>query len=354
MLPFAIGGISVEISASIGIDVTTAGGSDSETMLRQADVAMYAAKDTGKNRFAVFQREMHDRLVRRVQLERELREAGEVDQLEIHYQPIVDLRTGQIAGVEALMRWLHPDRGLMMPNDFVGVAEETGTIVPLGRILRAKAFAQTRRWIESGVGEGFHLSVNVSPRELEDDEFVKVLLADLERAGLGPEALVVEVTEGMMMRSRVHGVRCLEALRANGVRSAIDDFGTGYSSLSYLQELPAEILKIDRSFVNRLQDSTHSDKGVVAAIIAMGQNLGLTTVAEGVETNEQRELLSALGCELGQGYLFARPAAVAEMDVLLLADRELPLGRARPRRDRVAGGSRRPAGARVVGRKRLG
>jgi len=168
--------------------------------------------------------------------------------------------------------------------------------------------------------------VNVSPRELDDDQFVSGLLADLERAGLGPESVVVEVTEGMMMRSRVHGVRCLEALRANGVRSAIDDFGTGYSSLSYLQELPTSILKIDRSFVNRLHDSTHSDKGVVAAIVAMGQNLGLTTVAEGVETAEQRVLLTTLGCEFGQGYHFARPAAVAEMDSLLLADKDVPLG----------------------------
>ena len=327
VLPFAIGGTSVEISASIGIDVTA----------RQADRT--ARRCCARRTWRCTPRRTRARTDSPSSNGRCTIDSSDASNSSgsSARQPSRSARgplpadrrsrTGQISGVEALMRWLHPERGLMMPNDFVAVAEETGMIVSLGRILRVRAFEQTRRWIESGVGaKGFYLSVNVSPRELDDDRFVSGLLADLERAGLGPESLVVEVTEGMMMRSRVHGVRCLEALRANGIRSAIDDFGTGYSSLSYLQELPAEILKIDRSFVNRLQDSTHSDKGVVAAIIAMGENLGLTTVAEGVETNEQRALLSALGCELGQGYLFARPAAVAEMDSLLAADRITPVG----------------------------
>jgi diguanylate cyclase (GGDEF)-like protein/PAS domain S-box-containing protein len=327
--PVDVAGARVTVSASIGIAAAMSANDDADTLLRYADVAMYAAKEGGKSRFAQFEHEMHARLVRRLQLEGELRAAIVGREGVAYYQPIVDLRTGRILGVEALMRWLHPDRGLLAPGDFIPVAEETGLIAALGRQLRAEAFRQVREWRRLHPGlEELCLAVNVSPRELDGDGFVAELVAALDVARLPRDAAVIEITEGATLRNRGVSARRLTELRAAGVRIAIDDFGTGYSSLSYVQQLPAQILKIDRSFVADLRAG--GDTTVLSAIVAMSHGMGLVTIAEGIEDQACLELIAGLGCDYGQGYHFARPADARTITGLLLAnaDETAPRGRA--------------------------
>ncbi len=283
---------------------------DTAELLRNADVAMYDAKEHGKGQFKVFEPAMQDRVRDRIGVEAELRGALERDELVLAYQPLVSLADEEIVGVEALVRWRHPARGLLPPGFFLPVAEESGLILPLGRWVLREACRQARDWVGSRDGRRFKISVNLSPRQLHHADLVDEVVGALDDAGLDPGALVFEITESMILRDHQAVAAKLRALRRLGVGVALDDFGTGYSSLSHLLHLPVDQIKVDRSFV-----SGHDD--MVGAILQLGRTLRLETVAEGVETPEQAERLRGLGCQLAQGYHFGRPLEAAAFSALL-------------------------------------
>jgi len=279
-------------------------------VLRNADAAMYQAKAAGKGRWAVFHPEMHAAALSRLALAGELRQALEREELTLAYQPVMDLATGRVLGVEALVRWRHPSRGLVMPNEFIPFAEETGLVVPLGAWVLERACAQVAAW-RMTVAPGLTVAVNVSGQQLEREEIVAEVAAALAANGLPGDALMLEITEHTVV-ARPEVVRArLVALRAFGVRIAIDDFGTGYSALAQLQHFPIDVLKIDRAFVARM-DRAGAPAAVVRALVTIGEALSLHVIAEGVETAEQRHHLTQLGCDGAQGYLWARPLAAAE------------------------------------------
>ena len=294
-------------------------GSTAEELVRNADVAMYAAKAEGKDRFARYEEGMLAAVQQRVRTRQELAAALEAgDQLELHYQPIVRLHTGEAVGVEALVRWRHPENGLVSPAEFIPVAEETGLVVDLGRFVLYEATAQIARWqARHPALATMSLSVNASGRQLADDHFVEDVRAALVASGLAPELLVVEITESVLLRDEDAVLSRLEALKALGVRLAIDDFGAGYASLGYLRRYPVDVLKVDLSFTSDL--ATAGRPGALAeAVVRIGAALDLETIAEGVEHGRQVEALQALSCEYGQGYLFARPLPPADCEALLL------------------------------------
>jgi diguanylate cyclase (GGDEF)-like protein len=322
--PITIGERTVSIRASVGVAVATAGEWTTDELLRNADVAMYIAKSQGKGCVRLFESTMHDALVERLELESELEKAVELAELVLHYQPLVELSSGRIVGMEALVRWNHPTRGLLPPGEFIPLAEETGQIMPIDRWVLLQACCQARQWQRDLLTDGqFEVSVNLSTRQLEDDSVVDTVRLALEVSGLAPESLVLEVTESFVLRDELGGARRLRALRELGVRLAIDDFGTGYSSLSYLRQLPVDVLKIDRSFVSGL-GTVDEDASLVLAILSLAESLGLQTIAEGVETATQLEALIALGCPQGQGWHFAKAVEAAEMEALLRLSTTLP------------------------------
>jgi diguanylate cyclase (GGDEF)-like protein/PAS domain S-box-containing protein len=317
--PFEVDGTEVSASVSIGVAFSSRA-SSCEQLLRNADLAMYTAKRLGKGRVAQYQSGMHASAVQRLELEAELRRAVERDELVPHYQPIVDLVTRRIVGVEALVRWEHPTRGLLTPADFLGVAEEAGLLGEVGRIVLEEGCTDLGRWMSDGcVGPDFSLSVNVSPEHLMDSEMLEHLQRLVRSRGIDAAALTFEITEGAMMRDPDAVVDALTDLRRMGVRIAIDDFGTGYSSLAYLQRLPVDVLKVDKSFVDGI-DGTPEESALPHAIIRLAHTLHLTAVAEGVERVSQEERLRSLGCERAQGYLFSRPVPAASLPELLRAD----------------------------------
>jgi diguanylate cyclase (GGDEF)-like protein/PAS domain S-box-containing protein len=308
--PFTVADREVVIGASIGIALDGPGAS-SDQLLRNADIAMYTAKRQGKGSYAIFQPEMHAAAVERLEIEAHLREALDRGELTLQYQPMVALDTGRMSGVEALVRWRHPQRGLLSPAVFIPVAEETGLIRELGRQVLLEACTQVRRWqVDHPELEPLTVSVNISPRQLQADGLMEHITEALAASGLAPSNLVLEITEGAMMHDTEATIAKLHVLKALGVRLAVDDFGTGYSSLSYLQRFPVDILKIDRAFVSAIDPAVEpatSKASLVRAIVSLAQTLGLQTVAEGVETEAQAETLADLGCALAQGYHFARP-----------------------------------------------
>jgi EAL domain-containing protein (putative c-di-GMP-specific phosphodiesterase class I) len=310
--PIRVDERTVSTRASIGIalnDRTT----DPDVLLRNADVAMYEAKAIGKGQTVVFDALLESRMLERLELERELGGALERRQLCLHYQPLFDLRTGRLAGTEALLRWQHPRWGLVPPDRFIPIAESTGLIVPIGRWALEQACQQTRAWLDSGfAGERFAMSVNLSARQLQRPELASDVARALERASITPERLVLEVTESTAMADVQASLEALRRLKALGVRLAIDDFGTGYSSLSHLKHFPVDVLKIDRSFVGGL-DSDRQDQAIVRSVVALARSLRLSVTAEGIETAAQHAFLRRLGCDQGQGYLLGRPAAPAEL-----------------------------------------
>ena len=313
--PVVIDDSAIQLSASIGIHTARVGEADVVDMLRNADLALFAAKANGRDRCAVFEPVMQERITRRTETERDLRRALEERQLAVHYQPVVDLDSGQVASVEALMRWQHPERGLVAPDEFLGVLEETGLIVDFSRALHRQAFAQTKLWQAEGVAGGrLLLCVNVSPRELADEWYVDSVLTALADSGLTPQSLVVEVNETVLVRHRATAIERLEELRRAGVRIGLDDFGAGHSSLSHLHELPVQVMKIDGSFVRRMMDGGPSP---VPAMVAMGHDMGFVTIAEGVEDEAVYRRLGELGCDYGQGYWMARPADAATTSAFL-------------------------------------
>ncbi len=309
-------GATVRVSASIGIARADVG-DGVEEVLRNADVAMYAAKGGVRGGHVFFDTSMHAALVDRVLLEGDLRRALEEGEFWVAYQPIVALESNHVLGVEALLRWNHPEKGNIPPGDFIAVAEETGLIVPIGRWVLREACARTAAWnAQRRDGESFSVTVNLSVRQLESPMLLTDVQQALQVAGLSADRLVLEITENALMHRTEVTLARLHELKTLGVRLAIDDFGTGYSSLSYLQQFPVDILKIDRSFTDGLLRGSHDD-ALARTIIALGDLLTLRTIAEGVEHARQHARLRDLGCDYGQGYLFSRPLAAADMDRLL-------------------------------------
>jgi diguanylate cyclase (GGDEF)-like protein len=300
--PFQLGSRQVTVRASLGvaIDDTTAG-----ELLRDADVAMYRAKNDGRGRAVLFESSMRDAAIARLDLERELRVAIEKGHLFLDYQPVFDVASRVVTGVEALVRWRHATRGTLMPGSFIDLAEETGLIVPLGRQVLRIACADARSW-QAGSAVPFLVSVNLSVRQLEDPGIVEDVREALATSGLEPGRLILEITESAFARNREGVIAAVSALRGLGVRIAIDDFGIGYSSLSFVKDLPLDILKVDRSFIADLPD-VGVRAGVVETFFRLGQVLGLQTVAEGVETEGQLSAVQELGADLVQGYLLGRP-----------------------------------------------
>ena len=316
--PIALDGTVVPVSVTIGI-ARAGAGDGPEELLRNADVALYTAKGAGKARYAIFAPAMHQALVDRMAIAADLREGIAGNQLTLLYQPIVELETGEIIAVEALVRWVHPERGMLPPALFIPLAEETGLIVPLGRWVIREACRQGARWQADGddaIGRPLSISINLSGRQLESEELAGDVRAALDESGLAPERLVLEITESAIMEDVEATLEKLHQLKMLGVRLAIDDFGTGYSSLSSLQRFPIDILKIDKAFVDGIVRGG-SDAALARTIIALGDTLSLRTVAEGIEHQKQRTLLRDLGCELGQGYLFAKPLRPQEIRDLL-------------------------------------
>ncbi|MBV8160804.1 MAG: GGDEF domain-containing protein, partial [Acidimicrobiia bacterium] len=286
-------------------------------LLRDADLAMYRAKERGRSRYEIFEVTMGARARLRLDLESELRRALENDELVLHYQPEVSLRSGRIIGAEALARWEHPQRGLLMPDEFIPMAEETGLIQPVGRVLMQKACGQAVDWQDRfGIGAPTRMSVNVSGRQLPT--LVRDVARVLGRTGLDPRSLVLEITESVVMEDPDAAILAFQALRHMGVALAIDDFGTGYSSLSWLKHFPISTLKLDKSFVQGLGIDP-ADRAIAQSVLTMAACLDVSVTAEGIETAEQAAELVALGCLSGQGYYYACPQPADEVATLLAA-----------------------------------
>jgi len=315
--PFHIEGKDVFVSASTGIALSTGRESLADELLRNADVAMYTAKERGKGRHVQFEPDMHAAVVRRLELEADLRRAVDGNEFQVYYQPLFDLRSGRMTGVEALVRWRHPERGLISPVEFIPVSEETGLIVPLGSWVLRQACADVHNWQKRFPDTAPQtVNVNLSARQLQESRLVEDVAAALEESGLAPQSLALEITESVLMHDAAAAVRWLRELKDLGVQIAIDDFGTGYSSLSYLQQFPVDTLKIDKSFVDGIGSEAERAR-LASAIIELGRTLGLKTVAEGIEEAGQAAELALLGCDVGQGYHFARPMDRDRLEALL-------------------------------------
>jgi diguanylate cyclase (GGDEF)-like protein/PAS domain S-box-containing protein len=299
--PFTVGDVLVSGASSIGV-ATTAEAVDAQDLLRQADLALYVAKGAGKGQWRRYQSQLHTAVVKRMQVRQELDQALKDDAFELHYQPIVALPEGRPAGFEALVRWRHPESGLVPPAEFIDIAEESGLIVPLGDWIMRTAVQTAASWPDPRV----YVSVNVSVRQFRTAGFVDRVAAHLARSGLRPDRLMVEITESLLLPDEEQVWEDLNALRTMGVRVAIDDFGTGYSSLSYLRRVPLDVVKIDRSFVSTVSTS-EQQRELVRGIVWMADTLGLQVIAEGIEIPAERDLLADLGCPFGQGYLFSPP-----------------------------------------------
>jgi len=311
--PYVIGDKHVVVTASVGIASARDAVSGAADVVRNADVAMYMAKANGKSGFAIFDPGMHEAMRERHELSVDLQRAVDLDQLTLLYQPIVDLERGRLAGVEALVRWAHPGHGVITPDRFIEIAEETGAILPIGHWVAREACRQAARWLEEGtVGQETFISVNVSAREIQSLGFVDGVKAVLAETGLDPTRLVLEITETALLKATPATVATLDAVRALGIRTVIDDFGTGYFSLSHLRQFPVDGLKIASEFVQDMDEDSKS-AALAGAIIAMSRSLGIETVAEGIETAEQAERMRGLGCVFGQGYAFARPLVEADL-----------------------------------------
>ena len=315
--PFTVDGQGIRVAASIGIAVHPDDGADADELVRRADLALYRAKHEGRGRFRFFEPAMDARARSRRQLEQELRRALDAGEFVLHYQPQVELATGRVDGVEALVRWRHPTRGLVPPAEFIPAAEACGLIVPLGAWVLGEACRQVRAWQDAGLM--LTVAVNLSPVQVRHDGLLEAIDDALDAYHLDGNCLEVELTENLLLdRSEAATDQTLRGLAARGIRLALDDFGTGYSSLGYLKRLPVQRIKIDRSFVRDI-GSDPDDEAVVQAIVTMGHTLGKQVVAEGVETQAQLAFLRRLGCDAAQGFLLGRPTEAAQIAPLLAA-----------------------------------
>ncbi len=316
-MPFLLSGRDVFTTVSIGIAPSTTEYTQPDDLLRDADTAMYRAKSLGKARHEVFDKAMHAVAMNLLQMETDLRRALERQEFFIQYQPIVALDTFNLRGFEALVRWQHPERGLISPMDFIPVAEDTGQILPIGQWALQEACKQMRRWHRGFLYESFvFFSVNLSSKQFTQPDLLEQVKNILDETKLDPRSLKLEITESVVMENIDTATEMLKQLRALGVQLSIDDFGTGYSSLSYLHRFPIDTLKVDRSFVMRMVDNNENIE-IVRTILMLAQNLGMDVVAEGVETKEQLALLRKLGCENGQGYFFSRPVSVGGAEKII-------------------------------------
>jgi EAL domain-containing protein (putative c-di-GMP-specific phosphodiesterase class I)/GGDEF domain-containing protein len=323
--PFVVNGRELHVRGSMGIARMDSDVDGADQLLRNADLAMYRAKAAGQGGFARYDPEMHTELVARVQLEADLRRALDEGELFLHYQPTFDLGSGQIVGAEALARWRHPTRGLVPPTEFIPLAEASGLIWPLGAWVLREACRQAAEWQRTSPARDkpLALNINLSGRQLQFPQVVDDVAQALEESGLPPDSLVLEMTESVLMDDNENVLDILRRIKGLGARLAIDDFGTGYSSLSYLHRFPVDMLKIDRSFVERLSHA--SDNAELArTIVRLGQSLQLVTVAEGVEDSAQFLALRRMGCDVGQGYYFGRPMESEEIGRLLHDDLPAP------------------------------
>ena len=316
--PFDLAGNEVFVTASIGIALSNGLDEDAHSLLRDADAAMYRAKEAGRARHEVFDSVMRAGAIRRLEIVNDLHRALERDQFVLHFQPQIDLRTNSLIGVEALLRWVHPDRGLIPPMEFIPVAEETGLINELGRWVLRAACQQGRTWLDRFPDRPpLVMSVNLSGRQLNQPRLAEEVAAALADFDFPADLLVLEITESVLMNDTATTIHTLEALKLLGVRLAIDDFGTGYSSLTYLQRFPIDILKIDKSFVDGLGGTNAEESAVTRTIVSLAKTLRLETVAEGVERSEHVRELQSLNCDIGQGYFFARPLDAGALTVLM-------------------------------------
>jgi diguanylate cyclase (GGDEF)-like protein/PAS domain S-box-containing protein len=318
-VPLTVESTEVFAAMSIGIAFANAD-TEPESMIRDADAAMYLAKERGRGRYEIYDERMRSTLVERLDIETALRRALHRHELRVVYQPTIDLESGLIVGVEALLRWEHPEKGPLVPSDFIDVAEETGLIVPIGMWVVEQACRQAQRWQAARPdGEPIFVSANLSGRQLDTGALIDNVADILERTGLDPSLLGLEITESVVMRDPEASTTLLRALKDLGVRLAVDDFGTGYSSLAYLRRFPVELLKVDRAFVNGLDAETGDaeDRAIVAAVVSLAHTLGMKAIAEGVETKEQLRELRALGCDMAQGFLIAKPLTAHDLDEML-------------------------------------
>ena len=320
--PFSVEGQEVFITASVGIGVYPDDGTDRETLLKNADAAMYHAKGAGGNSYQFYDKSINAAAFERLSLENSLRKALDHNEFMLFYQPQVDIHTGAITGAEALIRWRHPELGLVAPDKFIPLAEETGLIVPIGEWVLRTACVQNRAWQTAGYAP-LRMAVNLSGRQFSQENLIESIEHILGSTGLDPRYLEIEITESVVMRNAKEAIATLNSLKAMGLHIAVDDFGTGYSSLNYLKRFPIDVLKIDRSFICDIPAST-DDMAIASTIIAMARSLKLSTVAEGVETDQQLGFLRQHGCATAQGHLFSKPVPAEEFEMLL---REQSAGR---------------------------
>jgi EAL domain-containing protein (putative c-di-GMP-specific phosphodiesterase class I) len=304
-------GHELYVSASVGISLYPQDGEDADVLLRNADAAMYKSKGEGLNSFQFYTANMTELAFERVLMESHLRRALENEEFFLYYQPQVDLCTNRQAGLEALVRWQHPELGQLLPAKFITLAEDTGLILPLGEWVLRTACRQMASWCRDGLYPG-RVAVNLTENQLNSDSFLQTIEQILEESGCQPEWLELEITEGVIMRQHERSFRILQQLRGLGIKLVIDDFGTGYSSLAYLKRLQVSKLKIDRSFVRSIPED-HSDNAIARAVIAMGHSLGLRVIAEGVENSGQMTFLREAGCDEVQGYLYGQPLSADQI-----------------------------------------
>jgi len=323
----SIGHHDLHVTASIGLSIYPDDGLDAETLIKNADTAMYQAKENGHQSYKFFKPAMNVRAVERQSIEESLRRALERQEFALHYQPIINLKTGEISGAEALIRWNHPTRGLVSPAQFIPVAEDCGLILPIGNWVLREACRQAQAWAVAGLPLGT-IAVNISAIEFRDEHFLEGVFGILKDTGLDPRSLELELTESVLMKRAESTESILKALRARGVQVAVDDFGTGYSSLSYLRRFPIDALKIDQSFVRQITTAP-DETTIVTAVISMGRSLELRVIAEGVETQEELAFLQAHQCDEAQGYYFSRPVRPEQFAKLLetgISENSLPSG----------------------------
>jgi len=328
-VPFEIDGNIVFAPASFGIVLNTKDYDKAETIIRDADAAMYHAKEQGRARFKVFDKKLHEKALHHLQMETDLRRAMERREFEVHYQPIVSLDRVQVIGFEALIRWNHPQHGMIYPDSFIPIAEETGLIIPIGRWVLQESCNSLRQWqdrLESSLP--LFMSVNISSKQFLRPTIVSEIQEALGHSGLKPEQLKLEITETALMDDAEETVKIVRRLKDFGIQIVIDDFGTGYSSMSYLQRLPIDTLKVDRSFISLIKDHPDENRSIVETIISLAHRLDLNVVAEGVETEEQHQVLAGMNCQLAQGFFFARPLNGEQMNQLVdnigIASRQHP------------------------------